>query len=125
MMNVKIAETYPLRRPKPYPEVLLVSFSDVKQTLEQKVGFKCDDCYMEDSAITMIKNKIWDVKNKDKKFYDYIMVDLDDLTIIIERFGRSLKRIFMENKMDIKKINKGYLMDNLDLNISNTKIYLA
>lgn len=85
--------------------MLLVSFGDAKAVLETKIGFKCDDCYMEDSAITMVRNKIRDVQDRNKVFYSYIMVDLDDVTIIIERFGRALKRIFLENKMDIKTIS--------------------
>mmetsp|Transcript_5622 Transcript_5622/g.9693 ORF Transcript_5622/g.9693 Transcript_5622/m.9693 type:complete len:175 (-) Transcript_5622:31-555(-) len=104
MTKIKIAETYPLRRPKAYPEVLLVSFQDAKQVLENKIGFKCDDCYMEDSALSMVKNKIREVQDKNKVFYSYIFVDLDDVTIIIERFGRALKRIFNENKMEIKDV---------------------
>ena len=61
LTKIKIAETYPLRQPKNYPEVLLVSFQDAKSVIESKIGFKCDDCYMEDSAISMVKNKIRDV----------------------------------------------------------------
>ena len=37
------------------------------------------------------------MQDKGKKFYSYIMVDMDDVTIIIERFGRALKRLFSEN----------------------------
>mmetsp|Transcript_30724 Transcript_30724/g.47112 ORF Transcript_30724/g.47112 Transcript_30724/m.47112 type:complete len:161 (+) Transcript_30724:2140-2622(+) len=52
---------------------------------------------MEESAISMVKKQIRDMQDRGKKFYTYIMVDLDDVTIIIERFGRALKRLFGEN----------------------------
>jgi hypothetical protein len=85
--------------------VLLVSYGQLKPVLEQKIGFKCKDCYMEDGAMEIIKNVLLDVKEKKTPaFFTYIMVDLDDLTIIIERFGRSIKRAFMEAKMDLSKV---------------------
>ena len=37
------------------------------------------------------------MQDRGKKFYSYIMVDMDDVTIIIERFGRALKKLFGEN----------------------------
>lgn len=41
----------------------------------------------------MIKKAVKDHQDKGKPFYKYIFVDLDDVTIIIERFGRKLKKI--------------------------------
>jgi len=54
-VEYKPAENYPLRQPKPYSEVLLVSFSDIKPVLQQKIGFKCDECYMEDGGMEKIQ----------------------------------------------------------------------
>jgi hypothetical protein len=54
-VDYKPAENYPLRQPKSYSEVLLVSFSDIKPVLQQKIGFKCDDCYMEDGGMEKIQ----------------------------------------------------------------------
>jgi len=34
-------ESYPLRQPGPNPEVLLVSYSDLKPVFETKIGYKC------------------------------------------------------------------------------------
>lgn len=103
-MKVKIAETYPLRLPKSYAEVLLVSFPDCKPCIQDKVGFKCDDVYMEDNGMNLVRDRVFAHKEKGKAFYKYIIVDLDDISIIIERFGRGLKKLFLENKMDLKKV---------------------
>jgi hypothetical protein len=45
-------EKYPLRiATHKGPEVLLVSFNDAKQVLETKIGYKCEDSFMEQMAI--------------------------------------------------------------------------
>jgi hypothetical protein len=93
-----------LKKLKANAEVLLVSFNDLKNVLEQKIGFKCDDCYMEDSAMNYIQNKIRDFQDKKKPFYEYVIVDLDDVSIIVERLGRSIKRTLLDNKIDPKSL---------------------
>ena len=52
----------------------------------------------------MIKKRIRECEDKGREFYKYIMVDLDDVTIIIERFGRAIKRLMIEHKMDFKAV---------------------
>jgi hypothetical protein len=54
----KPAENYPLRKPHSFPEVLLVSASDLKQVLEQKIGFKCEDAQMENMGVEKIEEAI-------------------------------------------------------------------
>tara|TARA_B110000285_G_C15118623_1_gene615663 strand:+ start:1985 stop:2239 length:255 start_codon:yes stop_codon:yes gene_type:complete len=54
-IQYKPAENYPLRQPKNYSEVLLVSYSDIKPLLQQKIGFKCDEAYMEDGGMEKIQ----------------------------------------------------------------------
>jgi len=44
--------------------VLLVSYSDIKSLLETKVGYKCDESYMEESALSMVKKKIRERNDK-------------------------------------------------------------
>jgi hypothetical protein len=56
-----------------------------------KIGYKCDDVQMEENAVGIIKKRIREYQDKNKKFYTYIMVNLDDVSIIIERFGRKIK----------------------------------
>lgn len=51
---------------------------------------------MEESGIAAVKKALQVKQQKNTPFYAYIMVDLDDVTIIIERFGRTLKRLFIE-----------------------------
>lgn len=48
-----------------------------------------------------IQQKIRDFQDKGKPFYKYIIVNLDEVTIIIERFGRSIKRVCSENKIKL------------------------
>jgi len=56
-----------------------------------KIGYKCDDVQMEENAVGILKKRIREYQDKNKKFYTYIMVNLDDVSIIIERFGRKIK----------------------------------
>lgn len=42
-VEFKVLESYPLKKPSKDPECLLVSFSDAKQCLQEKIGFKCED----------------------------------------------------------------------------------
>ena len=51
-------EIYPFRKPKTYPEVLLVSYSSIKSVLETKIGFKSVDVQMEEAAVTTIKKAL-------------------------------------------------------------------
>ena len=84
----KVAENYPLRLQRPHAEVLLINYSEIKDTLEQKVGFKCEECFRQDTAITAIKKAI--KKKKDQrvsKFYKYIILDMDDQSVELEKFG--------------------------------------
>jgi len=85
-------------------EVLLVSYSDLKHTMETKIGYKCDDSYMEDNGMEKINARIRDVQDGKKKMYQYIMVDIDDVTIIIERFGRTIKRALNDAKIPIDSV---------------------
>lgn len=60
--TIKVApETYPLRKPSGHGEVLLVSYSDLKNIMETKIGFKCDEAYMEDNSMEKIQQRIRDV----------------------------------------------------------------
>jgi len=54
----KLAENYPLRQLRAYNEVLLVSYSDLKHIIEQKLGFRCEDSQMENMAFEKIEISI-------------------------------------------------------------------
>lgn len=102
---VVAVETYPLKSMKTYPEVLLVSSSSLKAVLETKIGFRCEDVQMEEAGIASVKKALQVKQQKNTPFFSYIMVDLDDVTIIIERFGRTLKRLFIEAGIKPEEIN--------------------
>lgn len=87
-------ETYPIKKMTSYPEVLLVSYSDIKNCMQEKLGFRVEDVKMEEMAIAAIKKILH--KGDNKKFYKFIIVDLDEVSIIIERFGRSIKALLSE-----------------------------
>lgn len=97
----KVPENYPLRQMKGHAEVLLVSYGDIKDVMQTKLGFKCDEGYMEDNGMEKIHQRIRDVQDGKRKFYKYILVDIDDVTIIIERFGRSIKRALNDAKIPL------------------------
>ena len=74
-------------------EVLLVSYSEVKICMQEKLGLRCEDVKMEEMAVQAIKKALL----KDNlRFFKFIIVDLDEVSIIIERFGRSIKALLSE-----------------------------
>jgi hypothetical protein len=48
---------------------------------------------MEDGGMEKIQKKIFECQDKGRPFYKYIIVNIDEVTIIIERFGRSIKKM--------------------------------
>ena len=58
------------------------------------IGFKCDDSQMEDMAMEKVEKCIDNILSNPLKrsFYKYILVDLDDISIIIDRLGRKIKK---------------------------------
>lgn len=107
-VQYKVAENYPLKQPKSYGEVLLVSFSEVKPVLEQKVGLKCDESYLEDGAMEKLNKNV-----RSKHLYKYIFVNLDEKIIVIERFGRAIKSLFVENNIKPDQVKMYAFSSNL------------
>ena len=68
--------------------------------LEDQIGFKCEETFLEDSAIKLIKNQL---KNHDCHCtaFKYIIVDLDDPTLIIQRFVNNVQKILSDNHITI------------------------
>jgi len=54
----RMPENYPLKQMMTWPEVLLVSYSDLKPILEHKLGFKCEEAQMENMAFEKIEHAI-------------------------------------------------------------------
>lgn len=57
--------------------------------LEQNIGFKCDESYLEDSALRLIKKSLRQ-KECNCPHYKFIFLDLQDPTIIMTRFVKNL-----------------------------------
>lgn len=71
--------------------------------LENKIGFKCDEAFLEDSALRLIKQSF---RKHDCNCgtYLYIIVDLDDPTIILQRFVTNVSQVLKDNNKTIPVI---------------------
>jgi len=74
-----------------YPECLLVSCSDLVPLFEKGLGFKCDESFLEESAINSVARAI-----RKSTPYRFIFVDLDDPTLLLGRFMTSINRLIEE-----------------------------
>ena len=74
----------------------MVSLSDMIPVFEDKIGFKCDESFLEDSAIRLLKASL-KKKGCSCSYYRLIFVDLDDPTIILQRFIGNLKQLFSDS----------------------------
>lgn len=81
-------------------EVLLVSLSDMLTLLETQVGYKCDEAFLEESALKLLRQN-FKKHQCSCHFYQYIFVDLDDPTILLTRFMTSVNAILSEHKVSI------------------------
>lgn len=75
-----------------HADALLVSCSDLVPLFEKGLGFKCDESFLEESAINSISRSFKD-KASGRKPYKFIFVDLDDPTLLLGRFMVSLRKI--------------------------------
>lgn len=78
------------------PECLLVSCSDLVPLFEKGLGFKCDESFLEESAINAVSRSI-----KKNCPYKFIFVDLDDPTLLLGRFMQALNKI-LDNSKGVK-----------------------
>lgn len=81
----------PAKPVKEYPECLLVSCSDLVPLFEKGLGFKCDESFLEESAINSVSRAI-----RKNTPYRFIFVDLDDPTLLLGRFMTSINRLLEE-----------------------------
>lgn len=58
---------------------------EIVATLEDNIGLRCDEAYLEDSAIRFLKD-CFNPKKCSCQPYKFIFVDMDDPTISIKRF---------------------------------------
>jgi len=88
--NSKFVEKYPLRAKSTCcSEILLLSLSDLLPLMENQIGFKCDEAFLEDSALRLLKSS-FRKNNCQCSSYSYIFIDLDDPTIMLQRFLKSV-----------------------------------
>ena len=62
---------------------------DLIPVLEDTIGLKCDEAYLEDSALRFIKDSMLQKKCICKP-YKFIFVDLDDPTLNLQRFSTTV-----------------------------------
>lgn len=70
---------------------------------EHQIGYKCDEAFLEDSAIRLLKQSFRKHECTCSP-YKYILVDIDDPTINLQRFMNSANQIFTDNNTKIKVI---------------------
>lgn len=75
-----------------HAEGLLVSCSDLVPLFERVLGFKCDETFLEESALNAI-SKSMEKKECGCPPYRFVFVDLDDPTLLLGRFMVQLKKI--------------------------------
>lgn len=71
-----------------YPECLLVSCSDLVPLFEKGLGFRCDESFLEESAVNSVSRSI-----RKGTPYRFIFVDLDDPTLLLGRFMTSINSL--------------------------------
>ena len=89
----------PIRAPGEHPECLLVSCSDLVPLFERSLGFRCDESFLEESAINAVARSI-----RKNVPYRFVFVDLDDPTLLLGRFMSAINRQLEESpnvKIDV------------------------
>lgn len=81
-------------------QALLISLKDLVHVLEDNIGLKCDEAYLEDSAIRFLKDAYMQKKCICQP-YKYIFIDLDDPTISVKRFMLAAKEVFNQKGKNI------------------------
>lgn len=79
----------------------MLSLSELLPLLEDKIGFKVDEAYLEDSAVRLLK-QAYSSTTCSCLPYKYIFLDLDDPTIMVSRFANNVNLVVTENKGTIK-----------------------
>jgi len=78
----------PMKAMGEHPECLLVSCSDLVPLFEKGLGFKCDESFLEESAVNSVSRSI-----RKNTPYRFIFVDLDDPTLLLGRFMTSINQL--------------------------------
>jgi hypothetical protein len=81
-------------------QALLLSMKELVPVLEDQIGLRCDEAYLEDSAIRFLKDCFLR-KKCTCQAYRFIFVDLDDPTISLKRFKTTVNQICADNGVKI------------------------
>ncbi len=98
--EVPVKEQLMFQKSKCCGQVLLLSLKELVPVLEDQIGLRCDEAYLEDSAIRFLKDCFLRKKCSCLP-YKFIFVDLDDPTISIKRFKNTVSYICTENSISI------------------------
>ncbi len=74
--------------------------ADIKLTLEGKVGLRCDEVFLEDSAVRFLKDSFLKRDCRCAHF-EYIFVNLDDPNINLKRLMTTIKFVCGDHKKDV------------------------
>lgn len=77
-----------------------MSLKELVPVLEDQIGLRCDEAYLEDSAIRFLKDCFLRKKCACLP-YKFIFVDLDDPTINLKRFKNTVTYICNENSVSV------------------------
>jgi hypothetical protein len=81
-------------------QALLLSMKELVPVLEDQIGLRCDEAYLEDSAIRFLKDCFLRKKCSCNP-YRFIFVDLDDPTINLKRFKTTVTQITQDHGVKI------------------------
>ena len=81
------------KKGKTDPDCLLVSCSELVPLFQDNLKLKCDESFLEESAINSVQRSLTKAAAGTGKAYKFIFVDLDDPTLMLGRFMVSLNKI--------------------------------
>lgn len=76
---------------------MLVSCSELVPLFTENLKLKCDESFLEESAISSVQRSIVRQIQGEGKAYKFIFVDLDDPTLMLGRFMVSLQKAMPED----------------------------
>ena len=92
--------------------------ADIKQTLEGEIGLKCDEVFLEDSAVRFLKDSFLK-KGCSCPHLEYIFVNLDDTNINLKRLMTTIKFLCVDQKKEVYVHGCSYNRDSQQLCVKN------
>lgn len=79
--------------------MLLLNLKDLKDSLEKKVGFRCEVAVTEHDALEKITFVSKQVKSGHREFFSHIMICIDGNRIVADRFKKKVLAILKEQEV--------------------------